>query len=1012
MFVEDPGEVVDRRNARATGRLELFQQPRATHKRTVQGSMGRSGLMEGREQHLDPDTLAAYVDGRLEVSELDSADRHIDACGSCRGELSALAAVHTLPVAPDREVPDGMLGRYHVLRELGRGSMGVVLRAYDPELARPVAIKLLRDVRRDELRDEARTLARLRHPNVVTVYDVFTDEHGMYLAMELVDGATLRGFCKGRARDQVIDACVRAGRGLAAAHDAGVIHRDFKPENVLCGDDGEVRVSDFGLARAAGETDTDRGISGTPAYMAPEVLRREPATARSDQYSYCVTVHEMLTGTRPGEVDASLPGWLARTLRRGLARDPAQRFPSMHALVDALANDPRARRRSQLLLGGIVAAAVATGGVAVWLARSPGPSCSIDDSALGDAWNTRRSREVAARLASTGSAERVLAGLDDYAQSWLAARRDACAATHERGEQSLVALDRRVTCLDRQRRELGELSQLLATADATLAANAPEAITRLRDPRQCTGTDEGEAPPVGAVGRVVVEQARTLLDRAAALQYAGKLDAAEAIAAGVIAQLAPHDTPRLLAEALLVQARVAVDRGKHDLAEDLLYRALLAAERGRDDQRVAEIWVEIVMTTGGQKHRFEVATANARAADAALARIESPDLHIRYEYTVGGMLLAQGKVDDARKRLENGLALAGDVPRRISQRGLLHATLCDVERQSGKLPAAREQCTQALELLEKAFGPEHLRVALTLNVVGAIAFGEHDLATAERTYKRVIEILDKRNLRGQITYALALSNLGAVYSSRDDNAQARMYFERSLAMFEAYQPTHPQRVMPLQGLASIALRTGDKATAVRYYEQVRAAMTATYAPEHPSLLVASYNLALAYVGNKQPAKAIELLDGLVARASTPGKESWVLATRGLDLTSQIAAARKDYAAALVLAERALAAIEHVDSKVERALVLRHIGEIHRHMKKPALAIAPLEDAVRAFDDKTDAYDIGATRYHLAFALWESGRDRKRSLEIAKQAQADLARAQTGEALVPYRAALAAFVEAH
>src|SRR6185312_5154179 len=131
--------------------------------------------------------------------------------------------------------------------------------------------------------------------------------------------------------------------------------------------------------------------------------------------------------------------------------------------------------------------------------------------------------------------------------------------------------------------------------------------------------------------------------------------------------------------AMVVQARVALDRAKYDHAEDLLYRALHAAEQGRDDQRVAEIWVELVMTTGGQKHRFDLALANARAADAALARVESPDLHIRYEYTVGGMLLAQGKVDDARKRLETGLALAGDGPRRIAQRGLLHATLCDVE---------------------------------------------------------------------------------------------------------------------------------------------------------------------------------------------------------------------------------------------------------------------------------------------------------------------------------------------
>jgi serine/threonine protein kinase len=298
------------------------------------------------EAHLDADTLAAYVDGRLAITELDSADRHIDECRSCRSELSALAAVHSLPVAADREAPEGRLGRYHVLRELGRGSMGIVLRAWDPELARPVAIKLLRDVESsDQLREEARTLARLRHPNVVAVYDVLSDDHGMYVAMELVDGDTLRGYCKGKSPDQIIDACVRAGTGLAAAHDAGVIHRDFKPENVLVGADGEVRVTDFGLARTTDSPDSG-AVAGTPAYMAPEVLRREPATALSDQYSYCVTVHEMLTGKRPtgDDVDPALPAWIARALRHGLAREPGKRWDSRRRVgPHAAGGDRRAR---------------------------------------------------------------------------------------------------------------------------------------------------------------------------------------------------------------------------------------------------------------------------------------------------------------------------------------------------------------------------------------------------------------------------------------------------------------------------------------------------------------------------------------------------------------------------------------------------------------------------------------------------------------------------------------------
>jgi tetratricopeptide (TPR) repeat protein len=558
---------------------------------------------------------------------------------------------------------------------------------------------------------------------------------------------------------------------------------------------------------------------------------------------------------------------------------------------------------------------------------------------------------------------------------------------------------------------MSELVALLGAADAKLAGTAQDAVGRLRDPRSCTGLDEAETLPTDPVGRVVVEQARTLLDRAAALQYAAKLAEADALAARVIAMT---DSPRLVGEALLVRARVSIDRAQHDRAEDQLFEAMHAAQRGRDDRAVAEIWVEIVMTTGAQKHRFDLALSNARAADAALARIEPGDLQLRYAYTLGAMLLAQGKLDDARTRLNHGLSLAkrDHDPRRKAQLGLYQQALCDVERQAGNLRPAREHCKQALALLEQTFGPDHMRVALTLNVSGALAFAEHDLATAERSYKRVIEILDHLEQADQITYALALSNLGAVYSSRDDITQARTFFERALAKFDAHYPKHPQRLLPLQGLASLALRTGDTAAAVERYLQVRDSMAAAYPANHPQLLIATYNLALAYVGHKQPANAQAALDELIARATTPGKESWMLAARGYDLAATIADEGKQRRQALALIDKALAAIERANDPVERALVLRHQGEIYRHLKQPALAIAPLERALRDFGSDPDAYDIGTTRYHLAAALIESGGNKARAIEVAKQAAADLAKARTGEALQAYRDQLAKLLALH
>ncbi len=308
----------------------------------------------------DPELLAAYVDGLLAIDAIATIDHHIDHCGVCRAELSAIASV--IESAP---------GRYAILRAIGRGSMGIVLRAFDRELERPVAVKLLASATRVEdavrLRREAQAMARLAHPNVVTVYDVTTHEDAVVIAMELIEGTTLRTHLATHAlRDAsswrpVLDVCIAAGRGLAAAHAVHLIHRDFKPENVLCGAGGRVLVSDFGLARRDDEPEAPPVRAGTPAYMAPEVIAGGVATAASDQFSFCVTTYEALYGERPfaGAADDELvasiaaglghpthgrvPPAIRAVLARGLSSDPARRFGSMDALLDALAAGARRR---------------------------------------------------------------------------------------------------------------------------------------------------------------------------------------------------------------------------------------------------------------------------------------------------------------------------------------------------------------------------------------------------------------------------------------------------------------------------------------------------------------------------------------------------------------------------------------------------------------------------------------------------------------------------------------------
>jgi serine/threonine protein kinase len=322
-----------------------------------------------------------------------------------------LLSRRTEPVADVSHV-GRRLGRYHVISRLGAGSMGVVYAARDPGLDRVVALKLLppldperREHLEARLRREAQALARLDHPNVVPVHDIGAAGDGMFVVMRLVDGESLadRIASTRTTRAQLLELFVAAGRGLAAAHDAGIVHRDFKPANVLVDARDRVFVVDFGLACSGDDIDpceyelgpafdcmtVDGGVVGTPYFMSPEQHRGEPATARSDQFAFAVSLwtalfhhhpfgahtpesHRALARMRADQVipprkHAGVPRRVIRALRRALRHDPDARWPSMTALLAELA--PRTRRSTLKL---VIAAAVLAGLWANALARPHG----------------------------------------------------------------------------------------------------------------------------------------------------------------------------------------------------------------------------------------------------------------------------------------------------------------------------------------------------------------------------------------------------------------------------------------------------------------------------------------------------------------------------------------------------------------------------------------------------------------------------------------------------------------
>ncbi|MDY7232143.1 protein kinase domain-containing protein [Hyalangium rubrum] len=391
----------------------------------------------------DENALASFASGALSGPNASSVETHLDGCADCRALVAAVAAEHSATDAMSLQTrldtgvptqldtgeslpppvlegpplrPGEVLGRFVISGVLGAGGMGVVYAAEDPQLGRKVALKLLRSARADATEErqarllrEAQAMARLSHPNVLPVFDLGTEGGQVFLAMELVEGPTLAEWLRQRERPwrEVVELFLEAGRGLAAAHRAGLVHRDFKPANVLVGRDGRPRVTDFGLVRvgasgeevvaeaAAGGSElalTQAGaVPGTPAYMSPEQLAGRPVDARGDQFSFCVALYEALYGLRPFAAEAPperrwtlrrpergprLPRQVKAALARGLALEVEDRFPSMDALLAVLARPPLLRGRWWALS---LAAGLALAGVAVGTQREFADALSVDD---------------------------------------------------------------------------------------------------------------------------------------------------------------------------------------------------------------------------------------------------------------------------------------------------------------------------------------------------------------------------------------------------------------------------------------------------------------------------------------------------------------------------------------------------------------------------------------------------------------------------------------------------------
>ena len=684
---------------------------------------------------------------------------------SAPGSGSGLA--YTLQTGPivianltiDRGTP---IGRYMVIDRIGSGTMGLVIAAFDPTLDRKVAIKLVRpdpsgeSVGRQRLVREAQAMAKLSHPNVVTVFEVGTFAEHVFLAMEYVSGGSLAQWLATKpARRDIVAAFVAAGHGLAAAHRAGIVHRDFKPANVLIDGDRRVRVADFGLATAPGAdsirprdsapiaTDiamTQTGtVLGTPAYMAPEQHRGEAADARADQFAFCVALYEALYGELPftGDTYAAyreqvlagsvrearrgvdVPARLRRALLRGLAATADARYPDMDALLADLARDPATQRRRVIVGGAIVLAAAAL--LAVNLAgHAKDDPCANASQAVAAVWNDQARTGIQHAFAATGApmqAEtftRVATGFDGYFGDLSRGRRDACEATAVRHEQSAELLDRRIQCLDTRLAEAsGLVSVLTDHADRVVVGRATDAVLALTPIADCSDRAallrSAALPP--AMLRPLVDTLRHRIASIAALVDAGMWSTASSQLTELMPQVDGVDYVPLRARAHHLAAEIDLNVGKFEASAAELHRAIELASAAHDDDIAAQTWVGLYALLGGKLHKLDLAGEVEVGARAAVARV-GDDPYLRAQLATARGVVAMGRGDAAAAVTLFEAAVHEHERGGASDRGGVANALANEASaltDAGDFRGARAALDRALAIRVAAPGPRPLR---------------------------------------------------------------------------------------------------------------------------------------------------------------------------------------------------------------------------------------------------------------------------------------------------------------
>ncbi len=851
--------------------------------------------------------MTASVETLDPEATLKTGDAEVESSDDVRGVLSKGA----------------QMGRYVVLRTLGAGAMGLVYLAYDPELDRRVALKLLHsgksaDKRKTLLR-EAQAMAKLTHPNVVSVYDAGEHEGTVYVAMEFVEGTTLRRWLKVQPRSwrEVVDKFVLAGRGLQAAHARELIHRDFKPDNVMVSDDGRVRVMDFGLARPRANASSDPEaiaslsssllteatvgrVAGTPAYMAPEQTQPVALTPAVDQFSFCVSLWEGLCGERPfdgisptemlGNATAGrirspparvrMPGWLKRLLHRGLAPTPRQRWPSMAALLDALERG-RGRWRWQVALAATAALAVPVGLFAVQRAQREREhearvaACQAEGDAIDEIWNDAARARLRDGLLATGvrfaadTVDKVVPWLDDYREAWRGGRTRACMHGTVEHDWDEAQVDAAMWCFEDRRLQLEATVDQIAGGDAAAARRAVRLASYLDPVEACLDPkllDRLPAPPMQM--REEIRAIRRLMSKSDKLRHGGSSGEALEIAEQARARAEQLKWPPLLASARFLEGRCLLEAGRFRQADDVLTETFFEAQAAGSVEvafRAARSLMRV--HTGLQRDRD--ALVWGRHAEAVAAGKVDPGMLDQAEghYLMLSVYLGLGDYEAAAVEGEKAYEL------RATALGVEHPITAAVSRSLGRVYLQMDRAEDALvrfelanTIWEDAVGHDHPQIAGLSLERGKALLAMGRLSAAKKWLEDGLTSHEALLPAGHPTIGDNLDALGRAHAELGQLDAAEQLHDRAIRIWrERFGPRHRFVADGLLHLAEIDRRRGQYDRALQRCDQAAEILHGALDPDHPAIADAAQAAAAVHLAAGMAEPAIERAREAVAQ---------------------------------------------------------------------------------------------------------------------------------------------------